>query len=234
MLEAGKKFRHLVQFTSGQPTSDLTYTLYNQDGGVVLTETAPILAGDVSYLIEIPAGSNSLSKPMMEKMSLEWEYVTATEAVSDSISYVIHAPINFPVSNEGVRNLLGVDSEELEDNDINLFEGYMAFRQMVGSDVDLTPYETAGDFDTFQITKAIEAATALRIFPTIQLRLPRKYDSGTSSYERWNSIDWAAMSAELTSILYGGLELLDPDIEIMPVIDIFGLSVRGPDPITGV
>lgn len=235
MLEAGKKLRHLIQFSSGQPTSDFTYTLYNQDGVVVLTETTPILDGQVSYTIEIPAGSNSLSKPLFEQMRLEWEYDTATEAVTDSFQYVLHAPIGFPVSKQGVRDMLGVNDEELPDDEIDLFQGYLSFRQLVGDTMDLTPYVEAGDLDTYRISKAIEASTALLVFPSLQIRLPKKYDSGTSSYERWTAIDWEALQGSISGILMTGAAIINLDLDdtLYPTIDIFVLSDVGPDPITG-
>lgn len=232
MLEAGKKFRHLVQFSSGQPTSDLTYTLYNQNGDVVLTETVPVSVGQVSYLITIPAGSNSLSKPLFEQMTLEWEYTTATEAVDDQVTYMIHTPIGFPVSAKGVRDLLGVDADELPDNEISLFEAYLGMVDLAGEDTDLTLFDT-GDLDSFKIGRAIEALAALAVFPTLQIRLPRKYDSGTSSYERWNNINWEALESSLTGVVNSALLVLDPNYEIVPVIDIFVLSDRGPDATTG-
>jgi len=233
VLEAGKKFRHLVQFSSGQPTSDFTYTLYDQDGGVVLTETAPIIPGQLSYIIEIPGGSNSLTKPLFERMTLEWEYDTATEAVADSLTYIIHLEIGFPVTKEGVRDMLGVNSEELPDDEINLFEGFLQFRELVGEDTDLAAYQDSGDFDSFRITKAIEAATALQVFSTLQIRLPKTYDSGTSSYERWTTINWDALHAEISNKISIGMEVANPLAEYWPTIDIFVLSDRGTDPITG-
>lgn len=233
MLEAGKKFRHLVQFTTGEPTSDLTYTLRNQDGDVVLTETAPIISGQMSYLIEIPAGSNSLTQPLFERMILDWEYTTADEAVSDLLIYTIHTPIDFAVSEQGVRDLLGVDEEELESKDIDLFEGYLNFRELIGRDADLSIYEGVGDFDSYKIAKSIEAATALNIFPTLQIRLPKKYDSGTSSYERWNSIDWEVLQGKIESKLYDGVEVVTGQATLFTEVDIFSLSDRPPDAITG-
>lgn len=232
MLEAGKKLRHLVQFTSGQPTSDLTYTLYNQDGSIALTETAPIIDGQVSYIIEIPAGSNSLTTPLFEQKRLEWEYDTATEAVSDSLTYVLHAPIGFPVSNEGVRDMLGVDKDELPDEQIDLFQGYMAFRQLV-NEADLSTYQNSGDLDSYRISKAIEAATALLVFPSLQVRLPKKYDSGTSSYERWTNIDWDGLNSSITGVLMTGAGILISDDDLYPTLDIFVLSDVGTDAITG-
>lgn len=233
MIQAGKRFRHMVQFNSGAPTSDLTYTLRRNDGTVILTETVPISQGQLSYVIDIPAGSNSLVAPLFEELTLEWDYTTATEAIDDSISYLIHADIVFPVTNKGVRDLLGVTEEELPDSDINLFEGYMAFRKYIGESIDLTPYEDDGSFDAFKIKKAIEASAALQVFNTLQIRLPKKYDSGTSAYERWNSVDWAAMRAALEAHITAAYELVDPTADVYPLVDIFVLSDRGPDAITG-
>lgn len=233
MLEAGKKFRHLVQFTSGQPTSPFVYTLYNQDGDVVLTNSVAISIGQLSYLINIPAASNTLSKPLFEKMVIEWEYTTASAAVDGSISYIIHAPIEFPVNTANVRNMLGVDEDELPDSDINLFEGFMAFKQRLATTADLTPYTSSGDLNSFKIAKAIEAATALLLFPTLQVRLPKKYDSGTSAYERWTNIDWEALAEELETYLAAGLLVVDPDYDFYSDTAIFVLSDRGTDAITG-
>ena len=233
MIEAGKRFRHLVIFDTGAPTSDLTYTLKRSDGTVVLTETVPLSSGTLSYLIEIPAGSNSLVAPLFEEMFLEYDYTTATEAIDQSISYLIHAPLGFPASLKGVREMLGLNEDELPDNEINLFEGYMAFRRYVGENIDLTPYEGEGGFNAYKIKKAIEAATALLVFSTIQIRLPKKYDSGTSSYERWNTVDWEGMRVSIEAHLNSAYEMLDPLAEVYPLVDIFVLSDRGPDAITG-
>lgn len=235
MLEAGKKFRHLIQFENGEPTSNLDYTLYNSTGQAIVTASVAIASGRVSYLIDIPAEHNSVTPGnLFESRKLEWEYVTNSDVVSDSISYHIRPPINFPVSDDGVRNLLGVDSDELSDKDIDLFSGYIYFRELIGENADLGIYENAGDMNAYRIARAIEAATALQIFPTLQIRLPRKYDSGTSAYERWNTINWQGLQAELGAILTRGLQTVNAEFELWPTIEIFQLSDRGPDAITGV
>lgn len=233
MQEAGTKFRHLITFDSGEPTSDLTYTVKNQAGATVVTDTVAIASGQLSLLVEISELDNAITEPFFEQRTLEWEYTTATQAVSDSIAYTLHTPINFPVSKDSVRDMLGVSHEELEDRDIDMFGGYMAFREYVGSDQDLSAYENTGDFDSYRITKAIEAAVALQILPSIQVRLPKKYDSGTSAYERWNTIDWEGLRASIDTHLARALELIDPTADVYEALDIFVLSDRPPDPITG-
>lgn len=233
MQEAGKKFSHLVQFNHGQPVGDFTYTLYNQNGTVVVTNTVPIVLGQLSYVIALTGTNNTMTKPLFEQMRLEWEYATAIEIIADSLVYQIHAPIGFPVSQDEVRNMLGVNEDELPDSDIDLLGGFLYFRELVGEDVNITAFQNAGTFSTYKVTKAIEAATALMLFPTMQIRLPRKYDSGTSSYERWTSIDWDALRAEISEKLNVGLTLVNVDFEYWKTLDIFGLSIPGPDPITG-
>lgn len=234
MQEAGKKFSHLVQFNHGQPVGNFTYTLYNQNGAVVTNGTSPVSIGQLSYVISLTGANNTMTKPLFEQMRLEWEYTTVTQVVAESLIYQIHAPIGFPVSQDEVRNMLGVNEDELPDSDIDLLGGFLYFRQLVGEDVDLATYQNSGTFTSYKITKAIEASTALMLFPTMQIRLPRKYDSGTSSYERWTNIDWAALQAEISEKLNVGLTLVNVDFEYWQTLDIFGLSVPGPDPITGV
>ena len=233
-METGTDLKHLVLLDKGQPTSDLTYTLYDQDGTVVVTNDVTIAAGQVSYLVEIPGASNVLTKTLFEQMKLEWTYTTATASITENITYRLHAAIGFPVSIEVIRNMLGVDAEEVPDEDVDTFAGYLAFLQQLPDGTDLSSYITAGDLDTYKITTAIEAATALALLPTMEIRLPKMYNSGTSEYERWNSVDWETLRKELSEKMNLGLVVVDDDIELFPVIDIFSLSTEATDPITGV
>lgn len=233
MLESGSKFAHLIQFTHGAPTSDLDYTLYNQDGDEVLSASVAVSSNQVSHLVEIAGSNNILSKPMFEQMKLEWSYTTATQAVTESVSYTIVARIPFPVTNDGVRKLLGVDRSELPDDDIDLLAAYMTFQANFLDPATLAIHEDAGTLIAYRVTGAIEAVAALAIFPTLQIRLPKKYDSGTSAYERWTTIDWALLYSGIASKISDALVLVDPTLDIFPVTDIFTLSDRGTDAITG-
>ena len=233
MIEAGTGFRQLVQFLSGEPTTDFTYTLYNEAGGVVVTNTVTIPTGSVSYTIEITGAQNAITNPLFETMRLEWSYDTAEEAILDSVKYTVYAAIAFPADQDAVREFLGVNADELPDHEIDILKGYVKFRSEIGDTTDLSAYEGAGTFDSYRITKAIEAATALLLLPTLQIRLPKKYDSGTSSYERWTTMDWDALAAKISDAFNDGILVVDPAYEPFPIIEIFGLSVRDADPITG-
>lgn len=231
-METGTTLKHLVLFDKGQPTSDLTYTLTDQDGSTVDSGTVTISTGQMSHEIVISAVDNVMSKPLIEQMKLAWSYTTDTESVSEEYRYRLHAAIEFPVSVDAVRNMLGVSEQEVPDRDIDLFAGYLAFRQELPDTTDYSTLASAGDFDTYKIATAIEAATALTLFTTLQIRLPKAYNSGTSEYERWNSIDWDALRAELSTKFTTGLSVIDEDLELFETIDIFGLSDAPTDPIT--
>ena len=231
-METGTALSHLVLFDKGQPTSDLTYTLTNQDGSTVDSGTVPIATGQMSHEIFISAANNVMSKPLIEQMKLSWAYTTDIESISEEYRYRLHAAIEFPVSVDAVRNMLGVSEEEVPDRDVDLFAGYLAFRQELPDTTYYSTLAAAGDFDTYRIATAIEAATALNLFTTLQIRLPRAYNSGTSEYERWNSVDWEALRAELSTKLATGLSVIDEDLDLFDLIDVFGLSDAPTDPIT--
>ena len=125
-MQTGTSFQHLVLFDKGQPTSDLTYALYDQDNNLHTTDTVEVDEGQVSYLIEIDGAENTLGKPLFEQMKLQWSYTTATESVSDEFLYRLHIDTGFDVSEDNVRNMLGVDEEEIPNQDIDLFAGYLA------------------------------------------------------------------------------------------------------------
>lgn len=232
-MESGSGLKHLVLFKKGQPASDITYNLYDQLGSILFTGSAPIALGQLSYLIEIDGSSNVLSLPLFEQMTLEWTYTTDTELVKENYKYRLHAPINFSVSIESVRNLLGVDPEELPDEEIDLFSGYLSFLSLLPNGVDLSEYENAGTLDSYKIAIGIEAAAALEIFPTLQIRLPKKYNSGSSEYERWTNVDWEALKAQLNSKMVAGLTIVNPNLELFPIINIFGVSDPDVDAVTG-
>lgn len=233
-MDSGADLKYLVLLNKGQPTTNLTYTLYNQNNTIILTSSVSISVGQMSYLIEIPGASNILSKPLLEQMRLSWTYNTSSQAVSEEFKYVLHAPIAFPVSNDNVRKLLGVNSDELPDEEIDLFAGYLSYLGSLPVGADLSSFENAGNLSSYKISVAIEAAAALNIFPTLQIRLPKRYDSGTSEYERWTTINWDGLFTSLSNKVFEGLQVVDSELSLYDVTTIFGLSDPRVDAITGI
>lgn len=228
-------FTHVVEFASGSPTGAFSYSVRDEDGQIVgglENVVIPISIGQISARIDVPSSANVVSKPVFESRTILWTYPTGSGTVNGSYNYILQRSIPFPASPEGVRQLLGVTEKELPDERIDVLGAYLSFRKpLTNPDAALLPYTTSGDADSYTITRAIEAVAALELLPTLQLSLARRFDSGTNSYERWNRIDWDALEAKLTGMVYGATIMVDPLLEL--VIDpIFVLSTRT-DPLTG-
>lgn len=232
-MESGRQLNHLVVFNSGQPVGAFTYNLRNQSGETVVSEEVQIAENQLSYLITIPSSLNVLSRDLFEKMTLEWNYSTANEFVSDLLEYRLTIAIPFGVSRDSVRNLLGVNKQELQDDDIDLLAGYISFIDFLPEGTDLSELEAQGDAAAYNISTAIEAAAALKLLPSIQIRLPRIYNSGTSEFQRWNNIDWEGLKMSLNQKVVDGLDAIDPSLSLLDNITIFSLSDADTDPITG-
>lgn len=228
-------FTHIVEFASGSPTGAFSYSVYDDDGNIVdgLEDIVVSLGiGAISARIDVPASSNSVSKPLFETRTITWTYPTASGTVNGSKSYVIQKVIPFPATPEGVRQLLGITDNEVPDDRIDLMGAWLKFRvPFTDADAALTPYMTSGDETSYKITRAIEALAALEILPTLQLALAKRFDSGTNSYERWNKIDWEGLAATLNGYAREAVILVDPTLDLV-ITPIFVLSTR-PDPLTG-
>lgn len=228
-------FTHIVEFTSGIPTGAFTYSLYDDEGNIVDSiEDVEISLGigAISARIDIPAASNTVSKPYFETRLITWTYPTASGTVNGSISYVIQKAIPFPATPEGVRQLLGITASEVPDDRIDILGAYLAFRKpMTDPDAALLPYLTSGDETAYLITRAIEALAALETLPSLQIALAKRFDSGTNSYERWTKIDWQMLEDRLIGYVQEAIIIIDPTLEFA-VSPIFVLSTRT-DPLTG-
>ena len=228
-------FTHIVEFASGAPTGAFSYSLYDDEGNIVdgIEDIVVSLGiGTISARIDIPAISNTVSKPLFETRTITWTYPTASGTVNGSISYVIQKAIPFPATPEGVRQLLGVTDAEIPDDRIDLLGAYLKFREPFSDpDTSLVPFYISGDEDAYKITRAIEALAALEVLPTLQIALASRFDSGTNSYERWNKIDWDGIAEKLMGYVQAAIVIVEPTLEFA-ISPIFVLSTRT-DPLTG-
>lgn len=235
MLQENTPISHLVEFTSGAPIGAFLYTLTDEDGLVVNgleDEVISLAPGAVSATISIPALANLVSKPVFERRTITWTYPITSGTVVGSFSYSLQKTVPFPVTSDGVRVLLGVTDKEIPDAHVDLLGAYVAFQTLFEDDTVLEDFETAGDYTSLQITRAIEALAALKLLPTLQLSLARRLNSGTNEYERWNRIDWEGLRGSIEQIITDTVILIDPTLEF-GVLPIFTLAIRV-DPYTGV
>lgn len=225
-------FSYLVQFDTGTPLGEFSYTLYDDNGDpipVVQNKKVTPAPGAVSVLIEIPPQANTLTKPLFEGRSLTWFYTTALGPVNGSYGYTIRKRVPFPVTAEGVRTKLGVDDTEIPDSRIDLLMSYVEFSEGVPGIED---YADDGSAMSLKITNAIESIAALKLLPTLQLSIAKRLTSGTNEYERFAKIDWDMLANQLNQNVYDVSVLIDPTL-VYVATDVFALAVRT-DPFTGV
>lgn len=225
-------FSYLVQFDTGTPLGDFSYSLYDDNGDPVAGIQNQIVTpgvGAVSVLIQIPPQANTLTKPLFEGRTLTWFYTTALGPVNGSYGYTIQKRVPFPVTAEGVRTKLGIDDTEVPDNRINLLASYVEFAEAVP---DIALHENDGSSMSLKITDAIEAIAALKLLPTLQISIAKRLTSGTNEYERFSKIDWAMLADQLGQIVYDVSVLISPTL-VYSSTDVFTLAVRT-DPFTGV
>lgn len=230
MLWAGSPFAHLIKFESGAPTGAISYTLYGNDGTTVLdsgTVTPP--AGAVSHLLIVSGDDNTVATDLFESRTLTYNYATATTVVSGRVPYRVVKALPFPVSEEGVRQKLGVADHELDDSAIDLVLAYAE----LNAEIPLAGYSASGDRGALLALHAIEALAALHVLPTLQLAAAKMESSGTNEYQRFGLIDWDQLRADLLGHISRLREFDDPSVDGLGDVTIFVTAPRGTDEITG-
>lgn len=220
----------LVEFLSGPPDGNIAWNLRGPDGLIITSGTIPAAANAVSANIRIPASFNALLPGLMTGYrDLEWTYDTAGSIVNGEHRYVIEARVPFGASTSGVRTKLGIDDiVDLPDTEISMVSAYTSFVSNLDEDL------VAGiDPSNSTVRDAIEATAALAILPSLTVRLAKKEDSGTSSFQR-QDIDWDALAGSLGSLVIAGYTAVDPlydETEGFGVL--FMLASPATDAITG-
>lgn len=231
MIIENTPLTYLVEFTSGTPSGVFSYSLTDEDGNdIILNEEITPTNGAVSVSITIPSSANQIDKPLFETRFLNWSYPTTNGVITGNYTYQIQKKVPFPCSYDGVRRKLGITDEDIPDSQIDLLTSYVEFDELFDGGLDI--YASLGNSTTLKIANAIEALAALKILPTLQLSIAKRYTSGTNEYERWTKIDWDILAGALSQIVYDVTVLIDPN-QAYTLDTLFTLGVRSPDPLTG-
>lgn len=206
IVRADTAVSFLVEFPLGAPSGNLVWKLRGPDGLVIVTQTVTIPADALSTNIQIDATENDLpSGSLTTYRDLEWTYSVNGTIINGEQRYVIEGRVPFGASVSGVRTKLGIDDVlDLPDNEISMVSAYTAFLQSANA----TALAIADPADV-RLRNTIEAIAALAILPSLMVRISKKEDSGTSSFQR-QDIDWAAIAADLNNIIVTGYLFLDP------------------------
>lgn len=208
-MRSGLPLSHVVPFPSGAPDGDVTWSVINGAGTIVVTDTITPQAGDVSATIVVPVISNTLPEgTLYEVRDLVWFYTTGGMTVSDEFRFTLEGRVPFGARPDGVRNKLGVSRDDLSDDEIELMKAFLWFENDVGAE-RLDALSAGTPVQQLIVANGIEAWAALSILPTLQVRIAASESSGTNEYAR-GKIDWASIEAELDRFVDAARVLIDP------------------------
>lgn len=196
-MYSGLPYSRLVTFDDGAPVGAVSWVLRGVDGATIATGEVTPPAGAVSTVLIIPAEHNTVQEtdPLRVTRDLSWSYLAEGQIRSGRERYFVEGSVPFPVSETGVRDLLGAPAHNLPDREIDLISAYWSLRSTVGEQ-ELFAFEGLDGEDATVIARAIEAKAALELLPTMPLRIAEQESSGTESFRR-HEMDWEKLEEQL-------------------------------------
>lgn len=231
-MRAGFPYSHHILFESETPTGDLTWYLKDASDTQIATGTITPAPGSTSTLITVPAANNELAAGVLRSTrELIWQYPTSQGLHLGSVRYKLDGSIPFPVSHDGARNKIGVPTDAISDEELDLVTAYWDFEDMVTADA-LNPFRNTEGRDAFRIAEAIEAMAALSILSTLSIRIAQRESSGTNEYVR-GEIDWRMIEDKLRAIIETGRLTVQPGAAADADYGSLFIVATGPDRLTG-
>lgn len=231
-LRSGNAASFLVEFSSGKPDGNITWSVLGPDGTVLDNGELAVSPDAVSATIIVPGTYNTVAGlEMTTYRDVVWNYTVAGEIVNGEERYRIDGRVPFGVTLDGVRNKLGLQKSDLPDDRIDLIKAFYDFSALVGGAGALT--DVFSTDEGIYLRDAIEGIAALAILPTLQVTVAQQESSGTDTYKR-QDIDWNALADSLQGMVLGGVQVVIPSFD--PVTGfgaIFMLAPPAADAITG-
>lgn len=230
-MRSGEAFTQLVEFNEGFPDGNISWVLRNGDGTQITTGTVTPAAGSVSAVVTVSGTHNTLSGgDLFEYRELSYSYLVGGRQFSSIKRYRVEAFLSFGVSAEGVRDKLGVELHEIDDDAVDLVLAYASFESAVGA---VALAAITDPLKKLQIRDAIEALAGLRLVPTLQLKLAQREISGASQFQRVTP-KWEDLKAHLNELLATGYVAVNANFDAAANYgSIFTPVIRNPDVITG-
>lgn len=209
----GLPYSRLVSFDDGAPDGAINWVLRDVAGTQIATGTFTPPVGAVSASINVPAANNTRAggAPLRITRVLTWSYLTGGATRAGRERYFVEGSIPFPVSEDGVRNLLGAPSHNLTGDEIDLIGAYWRIEDEAGAANLLTFASTDGPSATV-IARGIEASAALEVLLTMPARLAQKESSGTDTFQR-GLVDWALLQTRLEQLVRTAVSLVNAQLE---------------------
>lgn len=208
--------------------STASATIRDVQGAVVLQPTA-LDVSTTSAILQIPADVTSIPPGTQHRTLFVNIRFVANGQLHERRHHLYLVPfIPLTVTEETVRQVLGLPVTDLSDREIRIYPAY--FRLLA----DAPAIEAAlasGMNAALRANRAIAIEAALELVPSLALRVAQKMKSEDQEFSRFNNIDWNALTMSLEGEL---ADLLDHINNVAEVPTVSHFSWANPtDPITG-
>lgn len=199
-VEAGKIYNYPINFVvDGQPVSPTSavITLLDNTGTIVdsINETnltIPSDATSISY--PIPAAANTTSLPY-DLRYIAIKFVAGGQTYYINDFYSVKTSLRLPVTMDMVRAWLNFTSEELSDDQIDLFLAYGQVQDdITASGLNLDTLISTGSLLIPYIQQAVSLKAALNSVGSIELNIYQSEQSDNTNYKRFANTDFSGVS----------------------------------------
>ncbi len=209
------------------------YTLYGQDGVPLVSASplAPNPVDDTGITVAIAANLLTISPDRsFEKRRLRVVWTSAGQAYAAERTLRVIPYLNHSVVPADVRAALGLNEDDLADEEVDLLVAYFSVEDELGALI-LQEALQSGDLDELQANDAILHTAILRLIPSLRLRAAQSQSNGPLKFERFRDTpDFDGLERVSIGVLAVALAWLDGRIISSPAL----MVLSGPaDPFTG-
>jgi hypothetical protein len=233
-FQAGEDLTFDIELiVGGVPTQPdagtVTATVRDQTGQVVAgLDHKPITVPGTTASISVPAGANAIASET-ESRYVTLSYIAGGQSRQQHAAYSLHPFLPLEASADAVRGLLGVASDELPDDDIELVPAYY---DLVADNGDAFKNAfTTGNRQRQQANRALALRAALDALPSLQLRVFQARTSENNTFGRFQTVDFQQLRVDLTDQLAAALNIANASTATVSIPTLFVVSTPT-DPVT--
>lgn len=211
--------------------SSVTYTIRDNAGSPIVGYVdLPVTTGPttVSITVAVPGALNEITGKL-ERRTVTVKATKGGKYWSQTQGYFISQWLNTWVTPKDVRDYLGVNEDELPDDDLNLVTAYLAVEAELGSSILVTALASS-TIDTVKANNAIMYRMAQDVLPGLAYRIAQTETNGTLAFTRLAKLDLDKLVAE-TAKRYG--EIISELGGALTADRTWVMFSTDPDPFTG-
>lgn len=213
----------------------VTYTVFSAGGlplagleNVSFTTNAASFGGTIT----IPAAENGIAPGKTfdrRSVLIRWTEDGADDWMRIGYRLIPNTP--YSVTPATVRSFLGVNKNELPDEEIDLFGAYIYVQEAVSDPTILTAALSSGDRTELVANDVIAMRCAIDIIPSLQNRVAQSEKNGVMGFDRIKIKDFSQLLADAYARYHNGLSLVDTNASTAADVTLL-ITTTDTDPIT--